>query len=354
MNNKFLDELKYNVNSVAHKAKKGLMIGGLSLLAATSFVGCSKSSSENQVSVEQEQANADELEKRFSSISDNADELAEKFEAMPSYSELSGEDLTDISNFLLSYTFAKTSQDFQGAIPADSIIPDVTNRKLEGTFRLSEEYRQKYFKTLEEQSSDLLYLDPECVEFYNSFPEYADAHDALSYIYTVKANLIEMNPELADKLTDEDMKNLIKSSYVSAYNNRYPNQEYVKAEDTTWYINLLNTDFYSISTSLENEIKVTRNSEPSERYSDYIDQEKNNSTVIIDYKNACIGYYQEYSNSYILDSLKSANEKNEVTTQQIINQLIDINLEKSQEEQQNQVAQANQTEHSSEDDELDR
>ena len=352
--NKFLDELKYNVNSVTHKAKKGLLVGGLSLLAATSFVGCSKSSSENPVSIEKEQANADELEKKFGYISFNADELAEKFEALPSYSELSSEDVAEIENFLLSYTFAKTSQDFQGAIPADSIIPDVTNGKLEGTFSLSEEDRQKYFKTLEDQSSDLLYLDSECVEFYNSFPDYADAHDALSYIYTVKADLIEMKPELAEELTDSDILNLIKSSYVSAYNNRYPNDEYVKAVDNTWHINLLNTDFYSISTSLENEIRVTPSAEPSEVYNDYIDQEKNNSTVIVDYKDACIGYYQENSNSSILESLKDANEKNEVTTQQIINQIIDINLEKTKEEQQNQVAQATQNEHSSEDDELDR
>ena len=45
--NKFLDDLKYNVNSIQHKAKKGLLVGGLSLLAASSFVGCSKPSSDH-------------------------------------------------------------------------------------------------------------------------------------------------------------------------------------------------------------------------------------------------------------------------------------------------------------------
>ena len=68
----------------------------------------------------------------------------------------------------------------------------------------------------------------------------------------------------------------------------------------------------------------------------------------IDYEDVCEKYYMKDSNSSMLDSLKEANEKNEVTTQQIISQVIDINIEKAQQEQ------SNETEHSSDSEELDR
>ena len=50
----------------------------------------------------------------------------------------------------------------------------------------------------------------------------------------------------------------------------------------------------------------------------------------------------------MLNSLKKANEKNEVTTQEIIDQVMDINMEKAQQEQ------SNETELSTDSDGLDR
>lgn len=340
--NKFLDELKYNVNSVAHKAKKGLLVGGLSLLAASSFVGCTKPSSDHSTSIEQEQdSNSEELEKSFDNISSNADEVVEKLESLPSHSELSDEDSLDITNFLLSYTFAKTSQDYNGAIPSNSIIPNTVAGKLDGTFKLSEEDQQKYFKTLEECNYELN-LNREAVELYNSFPEYADTKDALSYIYTVKADLVEMSPELISELSYDDMLNLIKSSYISAYNNRNADAEQLDAGDSRLSINLLDADnnIYDISWEYF--------SDDGQHYFLGNNRSSSGSDVVDDYEEVCIKYYINDSNSSMLDSLKQANEKNQVTTQQIISEFIDINIEKTQQKQ------ANETEHSSDTEELDR
>lgn len=340
--NKFLDELKYNVDSIAHKAKKGLLISGLSLLAASSFVGCSKSSSDNSISVEQEQnSNSEELEKAFNYVSSDADELAEKLETLSPISELSNEDSLAVTNFLLNYTFAKTSQNYNGEIPASSIIPNVVNGKLDGTFKLSEDSRIKYYKTLEDHNYEL-YLDSESVELYNSFPEYADTRDALSYVYTVKADLVEMKPELISELSYDDMLSLIKSSYVSAYNNKDTNTEYLDAVDTRLSINLLNANknTYDISWGYI--------SDDGEYHSLETNRSSSGTDLVDDYEDVCVKYYLNDSNSSMLDSLKKANEKNEVTTQEIISQVIDINMEKAQQEQ------TNEAEHSSDFDELDR
>ena len=340
--NKFLDDLKYNVDSIAHKAKKGLLVGGLSLLAASSFVGCSKPSSNHSTSIEQEQeSNSEKLEKTLNYVSSDADELAERLEALPSYSELSNKDALDVTNFLLSYTFAKTSQNYNGDIPANSIIPNTVSGKLDGTFKLSEEDKVKYFRTLEERNYEL-YLDSEAAELYNSFPDYANAKDALSYVYTVKADLVEMNPELVSKLSYDDMLSLIKSSYVSAYNNKNADAKYLDAVDTRLSINLLNANnqTYDISWGYL--------SDDGEYHSLENNRTSSGSNLVDDYEDVCVKYYLNDSNSSMLDSLKEANEKNEVTTQQIINQVIDINMEKAQQEQ------TNETEHSSDSDELDR
>lgn len=342
--NKFLDDLKYNVNSIAHKAKKGLLVGGLSLLAASSFVGCSKPSSDHSTTIEQDQgqdSNSEELEKALNYVYSNADELAEKLEALPSYSELSDKDSLDVTNFLLDYTFAKTSQNYNGEIPSTSIIPNVVNGKLDGTFKLSEEDRIKYFRTLEEHNYEL-HLDPESVELYNSFPDYADTKDALSYVYTVKADLVEMNPDLVSELSYDDMLSLIKSSYASAYNNKNTDAESLDAVDSRLSINLLNenNDTYDISWGYLSD----------DGQYHFIESNKSSSgtDLVDDYKDVCIKYYLNDSNSSMLNSLKEANEKNEVTTQEIISQVIDINMEKAHQEQ------TNETEHSSESNELDR
>ena len=338
--NKFLDDLKYNVNSVAHKAKKGLLVCGLSLLAASSFVGCSKSSSDHSTTIEQQQAsNSEELEKSFNNVSSNADELAKKLETLPSSSELSNEDALDVTNFLLKYTFAKTSQDYNGEIPSTSIIPNVVNGKLDGTFKLSEEDKIKYFSTLEKNNYELN-LDSESSELYNSFPDYANTKDALSYVYTVKADLAKMNSELVNELSYDDMLSLIKSSYVSAYNNKHTQAEHLDAVNTRLFINLMNANDYDISWEYLSSDGQYQPLE-SNRYSSGTD-------LVNDYEDVCEKYYMKASNSSMLDSLKKANEKNEVTTQQIISQVIDINMEKAQQEQ------ANETEISSDSVGLDR
>lgn len=334
--NKFLDDLKYNVNSIQHKAKKGLLVGGLSLLAASSFVGCSKPSSDHSTTIEQD-SNSEELEKALNYVSSDADELAEKLEALPSYSELSNEDALEVTNFLLNYTFAKTSQNYNGEIPSTSIIPNTVSGKLDGTFKLSEE--DNYFRTLEKYNYELN-LDSESAELYNSFPDYADARDALSYVYTVKADLIEMNPDLVSELSYDDMLSLIKSSYASAYNNKNTNTEDLDAVDTRLSINLLNANDYDISWGYLSD----------DGQSHFLENNRSSSgnDLVDDYEDVCIKYYLNDSNSSMLDSLKEANEKNEVTTQQIISQVIDINMEKAHQEQ------TNETEHSSESEELDR
>ena len=340
--NKFLDDLKYNVDSIAHKAKKGLLVGGLSLLAASSFVGCSKPSSDHTTTIEQDQeqdSNSEELEKTFNYVSSNADELAEKLEALSPISELSDKDSLAVTNFLLSYTFAKTSQNYNGEISAGSIIPNTVNGKLDGTFKLSKENQIKYYKTLEDHNYEL-HLDPESVELYNSFPDYADARDALSFVYTVKADLVEMNPDLVSELSYDDMLSLIKSSYASAYNNKNTNTEDLDAVDTRLSINLLNANDYDISWGYLSD----------DGQSHFLENNRSSSgnDLVDDYEDVCIKYYLNDSNSSMLDSLKEANEKNEVTTQQIISQVIDINMEKAHQEQ------TNETEHSSESEELDR
>ena len=334
--NKFLDDLKYNVNSIQHKAKKGLLVGGLSLLAASSFVGCSKPSSDHSTTIEQD-SNSEELEKALNYVSSDADELAEKLEALPSYSELSNEDALEVTNFLLNYTFAKTSQNYNGEIPSTSIIPNTVSGKLDGTFKLSEE--DNYFRTLEKYNYELN-LDSESAELYNSFPDYADARDALSYVYTVKADLIEMNPDLVSELSYDDMLSLIKSSYASAYNNKNTNTEDLDAVDTRLSINLLNANDYDISWGYLSD----------DGQSHFLENNRSSSgnDLVDDYEDVCIKYYLNDSNSSMLDSLKEANEKNEVTTQQIISQVIDINMEKAHQEQ------TNETEHCSESEELDR
>lgn len=336
--NKFLDDLKYNVNSIQHKAKKGLLVGGLSLLAASSFVGCSKPSSDHSTTIEQD-SNSEELEKALNYVSSDADELAEKLEALPSYSELSNEDALEVTNFLLNYTFAKTSQNYNGEIPSTSIIPNTVSGKLDGTFKLSEEDKVNYFRTLEKYNYELN-LDSESAELYNSFPDYADARDALSYVYTVKADLIEMNPDLVSELSYDDMLSLIKSSYASAYNNKNTNTEDLDAVDTRLSINLLNANDYDISWGYLSD----------DGQSHFLENNRSSSgnDLVDDYEDVCIKYYLNDSNSSMLDSLKKANEKNEVTTQQIISQVIDINMEKAHQEQ------TNETEHSSESEELDR
>lgn len=335
--NKFLDDLKYNVNSIQHKAKKGLLVGGLSLLAASSFVGCSKPSSDHSTTIEQD-SNSEELEKALNYVSSDADELAEKLEALPSYSELSNEDALEVTNFLLNYTFAKTSQNYNGEIPSTSIIPNTVSGKLDGTFKLSEEDKVNYFRTLEKYNYELN-LDSESAELYNSFPDYADARDALSYVYTVKADLIEMNPDLVSELSYDDMLSLIKSSYASAYNNKNTNTEDLDAVDTRLSINLLNANDYDISWGYLSD----------DGQSHFLENNRSSSgnDLVDDYEDVCIKYYLNDSNSSMLDSLKEANEKNEVTTQQIISQVIDINMEKAHQEQ------TNETEHSSESEELD-
>ena len=334
--NKFLNDLKYNVNSIQHKAKKGLLVGGLSLLGASSFVGCSKPSSDHSTTIEQD-SNSEELEKALNYVSSDADELAEKLEALPSYSELSNEDALEVTNFLLNYTFAKTSQNYNGEIPSTSIIPNTVSGKLDGTFKLSEE--DNYFRTLEKYNYELN-LDSESAELYNSFPDYADARDALSYVYTVKADLIEMNPDLVSELSYDDMLSLIKSSYASAYNNKNTNTEDLDAVDTRLSINLLNSNDYDISWGYLSD----------DGQSHFLENNRSSSgnDLVDDYEDVCIKYYLNDSNSSMLDSLKEANEKNEVTTQQIISQVIDINMEKAHQEQ------TNETEHSSESEELDR
>lgn len=336
--NKFLDDLKYNVNSIQHKAKKGLLVGGLSLLAASSFIGCSKPSSDHSTTIEQD-SNSEELEKALNYVSSDADELAEKLEALPSYSELSNEDALEVTNFLLNYTFAKTSQNYNGEIPSTSIIPNTVSRKLDGTFKLSEEDKVNYFRTLEKYNYELN-LDSESAELYNSFPDYADARDALSYVYTVKADLIEMNPDLVSELSYDDMLSLIKSSYASAYNNKHTQPERLDAVDTRLSINLLNANDYDISWGYLSD----------DGQSHFLESNRSSSgnDLVDDYEDVCIKYYLNDSNSSMLDSLKEANEKNEVTTQQIISQVIDINMEKAHQEQ------TNETEHSSESEELDR
>ena len=336
--NKFLDDLKYNVNSIQHKAKKGLLVGGLSLLAASSFVGCSKPSSDHSTTIEQD-SNSEELEKALNYVSSDADELAEKLEALPSYSELSNEDALEITNFLLNYTFAKTSQNYNGEIPSTSIIPNTVSGKLDGTFKLSEEDKVNYFRTLEKYNYELN-LDSESAELYNSFPDYADARDALSYVYTVKADLIEMNSDLVSELSYDDMLSLIKSSYASAYNNKNTNTEDLDAVDTRLSINLLNANDYDISWGYLSD----------DGQSHFLENNRSSSgnDLVDDYEDVCIKYYLNDSNSSMLDSLKEANKKNEVTTQQIISQVIDINMEKAHQEQ------TNETEHSSESEELDR
>ncbi len=335
--NKFLDDLKYNVNSIQHKAKKGLLVGGLSLLAASSFVGCSKPSSDHSTTIEQD-SNSEELEKALNYVSSDADELAEKLEALPSYSELSNEDALEVTNFLLNYTFAKTSQNYNGEIPSTSIIPNTVSGKLDGTFKLSEEDKVNYFRTLEKYNYELN-LDSESAELYNSFPDYADARDALSYVYTVKADLIEMNSDLVSELSYDDMLSLIKSSYASAYNNKNTNTEDLDAVDTRLSINLLNANDYDISWGYLSD----------DGQSHFLENNRSSSgnDLVDDYEDVCIKYYLNDSNSSMLDSLKEANEKNEVTTQQIISQVIDINMEKAHQEQ------TNETEHSSESEELD-
>ena len=336
--NKFLNDLKYNVNSIQHKAKKGLLVGGLSLLAASSFVGCSKPSSDHSTTIEQD-SNSEELEKALNYVSSDADELAEKLEALPSYSELSNEDALEVTNFLLNYTFAKTSQNYNGEIPSTSIIPNTVSGKLDGTFKLSEEDKVNYFRTLEKYNYELN-LDSESAELYNSFPDYADARDALSYVYTVKADLIEMNSDLVSELSYDDMLSLIKSSYASAYNNKNTNTEDLDAVDTRLSINLLNANDYDISWGYLSD----------DGQSHFLENNRSSSgnDLVDDYEDVCIKYYLNDSNSSMLDSLKEANEKNEVTTQQIISQVIDINMEKAHQEQ------TNETEHSSESEELDR
>ena len=159
-------------------------------------------------------------------------------------------------------------------------------------------------------------------------------------MYTVKADLVKMNPELVNELSYDDMLSLIKSSYVSAYNNKNTNTEKLDAVDTRLYINLLNANDYDISWEYLSDDGQYQLLE-SNRYSSGTD-------LVNDYEDVCEKYYMKDSNSSMLDSLKEANEKNEVTTQQIISQVIDINIEKAQQEQ------SNETEHSSDSEELDR
>ena len=337
--NKFLDELKYNVNAITHKAKKGLLVGGLSLLAASSFIGCSKSSSDTSESITQEkQSNSEELEQKFDYISSDADELATRLEALPSFSKLSDKDALDVSNFLLRYTFARTSQGYNGEVSANVMIPNMHNNLLDGTFSIPENAQVECFKFLNEHDSEHLYLNSDAVELYNDYITEGETTDnALSAIYTVKANLIEQNPDLLDNLSSYDILSLINSSYISAYNNKNSDNNYIRAVDTRLSINLVNENeqdydiFWTVLSEDGTSYVLENNLEPS------------GNDLVDDYEEVCKKYYFNDSNSSMIKSLKEANEKNEVTTQEIISQLVDINQEKAQEE--NQSRQSSKTEH---------
>lgn len=347
--NKFLDDLKYNVHSVAHKAKKGLLVGGLSLMAATSFVGCSKSSSDNTTAIEQEQ-NTNALEEKFNSLSSEADELVAELEAYSSY-ELSKEDSLKVNNFLLDYTFAKTSQDYGGNIPADAIIPMKNNSSLDGTFSVSEEERNQNLSIA--QYTDFS-LNPEAVELYNDYiADETSLRNALSSVYSVKADLIEKNPELLNDLSQEDMLNLIKSSYVAAYNNKNQNSDPLKAINTDLEIQLISMSHYDITSydnsendypsTLEHVIAIDHHSDVAKHLDNFVYE----NSVLTDYQDACISCVTNIPNASTLDELKEANEKNEVTSKEIFDQLIDINREKAREEQAHEK-QSQQTQSSSE------
>ena len=347
--NKFLDDLKYNVHSVAHKAKKGLLVGGLSLMAATSFVGCSKSSSDNTTTIEQEQ-NANELEKQFNDLSSKADNLATELETYSNY-ELSKEDSLKVSNFLLDYALTKTSQDYGGNIPTDAIIPTKNNSSLDGTFSVSEEEKSQNLSIA--QYTDFS-LNPEAVALYNNFiVDETNVRNALSSVYSVKADLIEKNPELLNDLSQEDMLNLIKSSYVAAYNNKNQNSDPLKAINVELEIQSISMSHYDITSydnsennypsTLEHVIAIDHHSDVAK----HVDNFEYENSVLTDYQDACIEL--STSKSSTLDELKEANEKNEVTSKEIFDQLIDINREKAREEQENQTEQ-----HSSEANEIDR
>ena len=95
--------------------------------------------------------------------------------------------------------------------------------------------------------------------------------------------------------------------------------------------------------TLEHVIAIDHHSDVAK----HVDNFEYENSVLTDYQDACIEL--STSKSSTLDELKEANEKNEVTSKEIFDQLIDINREKAREEQENQTEQ-----HSSEANEIDR
>ncbi len=346
--NDFKEKLKYHTNTISdvpkniiskedrlsHKIKKAAMIGGLSMMAAISSVGCSKSETKKTTEVTQQQVSDYDLETELSendkakkSLIEDTQTLIETIENYPD-KELSDDDSLKLENLLLKYVFIETSVNYQGNISYNSIIPERNNSQLTGTFRINPE-EKKYIENYIDYESKGLLLDSAATQLFNNY--YSNAFgekslkNALSTLYKVELNLGRQNHELIENLSYEDLVNLMKSSYVSAYNNmltannQNTSEQTINASDFILYINQENDGQYSLSS-----YKID-----DDGYHSVFETtlDSNNVKVIDDYVNTYSTFYNDSSDiDAILSNLKTANEENQVSEEELIEQLTDIAL----------------------------
>lgn len=342
--NDFKENLKYNTSnlshatkketSLPHKVKKVAMIGGLSLMAAISSVGCSKSTSQQSVEI-LEQTNFENSTETELSKNDKAKErlikdTQELIQRIENYSgnELSDDDYIKLENLLSTYVFIETSSNYGGNIPYTSIIPEKQNSQLIGTFYINNDEKKNIKNYILYEDRGLV-LDTEATQLYNEY--YSNILgsksllNALSTLYKIEVNLTKENEQLINNLSYDETVNLMKSSYVSAYNNmlaannNYNPVETYEASDFILYVNQEENEEYSLSSYI---IDDNGNHTLFETTLD-----TKNVKVIDDYLDAYTVFYDNDSNiSGILSSLKIANEKNQVSEDELVEQLTSISL----------------------------
>lgn len=344
--NEFKENLKYNpnnlsketgnsnTNSLSHKIKKAAMIGGLSIMAAISSVGCSKSEDTKDNGIMALEVSENSSKTEFSKNEQAKQSLLEDtqnlVETLQNYadSSLSESDALKLENLLLKYIFIETSNNYNGDIPYQSIIPNRNQSLLSGSFYINHEDK-KNIKNYNEYEDNGLVLDTESTELYNDYYsnilEKQPVKNALSALYNVELSLCKENKELLKDLSYEELVNLMKSSYVSAYNNKlatnsdYTSDQAVNASDFIVYVNQETDGQYSLSS-----YRLDDNGNHS-LFETTLDA--NHVEVIDDYLEAYSTFYEDSSNvEAILSDLKTANKEHQVSEYQLVEQLTDISL----------------------------
>ncbi len=343
--NQFKESLKYNQtdiskntsepqNNLLKKIKKAAMIGSLSVMAAVSSVSCSKSDGSTRANITEHQnldnpseTNLSQNDKAREQLLEDIQEQINKIENYPD-NKLSDEDSLKIENLLYQYVFLETSDNYGENIPYTSIIPNKDHAQLSGTFSVTDDQKKSIRNYYQYEDKGLL-LDADSTQLFNEYVSNilgtASLSNTLSTLYKVELNLCKENEQLIDNLSYEDTVNLMKSSYISAYNNMleannsYNSVETKDASDFIVYVNKDTDGEYSLSSYILND-----NGDHT-LFETTLDTQS--VKVLDDYLDAYSAFYDDSTNvETILTNLKIANDENQVSEDELIEQLTNISL----------------------------